>query len=161
MHIHIFGASGTGTSTLSRQLAQAIGGRHLDTDDYYWLKTNPPFTTKRDPDARVALIERDIAGVRNWVLSGSICSWGDSLLDHFTLAVFLQLDSQVRMARLLQREQQRYGSRIQPGGDMHAQHLEFMDWARWMLRLTCSILRLDSRRSLDELLEEVRPCIQA
>ena len=176
-HIHIFGASGTGTSTLGRQLATAIGGRHLDADDYYWFETDLPFTTKRDPDARVALIERDIARVPNWVLSGSICSWGDPLLDHCTLAVYLHLDSEIRMARLLQREQQRYGSRIQPGGDMHTQHLEFMDWARsydealapirsldlherWMQRLPCPVVRLDSRRPTEELLDEVLESVQ-
>jgi adenylate kinase family enzyme len=175
--IHIFGASGAGTSTLGCRLAAAIGGRHLDADDYYWFATDPPFTTKRDPDARVALIEQDTAGVPRWILSGSICSWGDRLLGHFTLAVFLHLDSETRMARLLHREQLRYGARIQRGGDMHAQHLEFMDWARsydealapirsldlherWMQRLACPVVRLDSRRPTGELLQEVLEYVQ-
>lgn len=176
-HIHIFGASGAGTSTLGRQLAAAIAGRHLDADDYYWFATDPPFTTKRDPAARVALIEQDTAAVPSWILSGSVCSWGDPLLERFTLAVFLHLDSETRMARLLHREQLRYGSRIQPGGDMHTQHLEFMAWARsydearapirsldlherWMQRLSCPVVRLDSRRPTGALLEEVLEYLQ-
>lgn len=43
MHIHITGASGSGTTTLGRALAQALGWRYLDADRYYWLPTSPPF----------------------------------------------------------------------------------------------------------------------
>ncbi len=66
------------------------------------------------------------------------------------------------MRRLRQREAQRYGERIQPGGDMHAQSLAFLEWAAgyeqgdlqtrslrmheaWIERqLSCPLLRLDS-----------------
>ncbi len=171
-HIHIFGASGAGTSTLGRKLAAAIGGCHLDVDDYYWLTTDPPFTEKRDPEARVQLIEHDIRGISKWVLSGSICSWGDPLLHHFTLAIFLYLDSDIRIARMLEREQRRYGDRILPGGDMHTQHCEFIEWARsydtatapvrsldlhqnWMRKLKCPIIQLDTARSTGELVGEI------
>jgi adenylate kinase family enzyme len=170
--VHIFGASGSGTSTLGLHLAKEIRGRHLDTDAYYWHTTDPPFTHKRDPAARVSMIERDIQGKDNWVLSGSICSWGDPLLHRFTLAVFLYLDPAVRMARIAERERARYGARILPGGEMHQQHLEFMEWAasydhgrapirsfdlheRWMARLNCPIVRLDSDRPVEELCDEV------
>lgn len=47
MLIHIFGASGSGTSTLGRAVAAGLGWRFLDTDDFFWLPTDPPFTTPR------------------------------------------------------------------------------------------------------------------
>lgn len=72
--IHVFGASGSGTTTLGSHLASAIGGRHLDADAYYWIATDPPFTTKREPAERIATIERDAEGWHAWVLSGSLCS---------------------------------------------------------------------------------------
>jgi adenylate kinase family enzyme len=170
--MHVFGASGSGTTTLGRALSERIGGRFLDTDAYYWLVTDPPFTTKREPSDRVAMIERDIQGETDWVLSGSICSWGEPLLHHFTVAVFLRLDPALRMARIHERERQRYGERIGPGGDLRAAHLEFMDWARsydhakapirsldlherWMRQLRCPIIRLDSAGPVDELCDEV------
>lgn len=171
--IHIFGASGAGTSTLGRHLARSIGAVHLDTDAYYWLETDPPFTAKREPEARVAMIEQEIEGIPDWVLSGSICSWGDPLLSRFTLAIFLYLDPPIRLARILERERRRYGARILPGGDMHDQHLDFMAWAgsydtasapvrsldlheSWMHRLGCPIMRLDSRKPVEELVDAIR-----
>lgn len=171
-HIHIFGASGSGTSTLGVQLAREIGGCHLDTDSYYWHKSEPPFIHKREVSERISMIEHDIRGQERWVLSGSICNWGDPLLHHFTLAVFLYLDPNVRMARIAERERTRYGDRILPGGDMHEQHLEFMSWAasydnskapirsfdlheRWLSELSCPILRLNSVKSVAELSKEI------
>jgi hypothetical protein len=118
------------------------------------------------------MIQRNVEGIERWVLSGSICSWGDPLLQSFTLAVFLFLDPEIRMDRILNRERVRHGVRILPGGDMHRQHLEFTDWARsydraraptrsldlhrnWMERLRCPIVRLDSSRPVEELCDEV------
>ena len=170
--IHVFGAAGSGTSTLGRHLASAIGGSHLDTDSYYWLKSEPPFTQKRAPSDRISLIEHDVQGKARWVLSGSICSWGDPLLHRFTLAVFLYLDPAIRMARLAERERARYGDRILPGEDMHEQHVQFMAWAssydtakapvrsfdlheRWLAGLKCPVIRMDSGHSVDDLCNEV------
>ena len=175
--IHIFGASGSGTSTLGAALSPRIGGKHLDTDSYYWLDTDPPYTDKRDPTDRVQLIERDTEGIDNWVLSGSICGWGDPLLDKFNLAVFLILDSDVRMDRLKKREADLYGERIRPGGDMYQIHLEFMEWAQsydqakaptrsldlhtqWMKRLACPIIELDSKNPTEDICSEALAALE-
>lgn len=170
--IHVFGASGSGTTTLGTAVASALGAPFLDVDTYYWVATDPPFTTKRDPAERVVAIERDTASRSDWVLSGSLCGWGDPLVPRFTLAVFLHLDPDVRMARLAERERRRYGPRLLPGGDLHAHHDAFMDWARsydqarapvrsldlherWMARLPCPVLRLDASQPVEALREVV------
>lgn len=170
--VHVFGASGSGTTTLGRHVASALGARFLDADAYYWFPTDPPFRHKRDPADRVAMIERDVEGLDDWVLAGSLCSWGDPLLDRFTLAVFLYLAPDVRMARLAARERERYGDRIDPGGDLHEAHRAFLDWARsyddalapvrsldlherWLTRLACPVLRLDARSPVDALCASV------
>lgn len=166
--IHIFGASGSGTTTLGSHLARRLEGKFLDTDSYYWLDTDPPFTQAREPQERVAMIQRDISEIETWVLSGSLCSWGDPLLHHFSVAIFLHLPPDLRMARLEARERDRYGARVQPGGDMYATSVEFLNWARsydkgkaparsrdlherWMSDLACPVIRLDSSKPIEEL----------
>lgn len=170
--IHIFGASGSGVTTLGIFLAKQLGRKLLDTDSYYWEDTDPPFRIKQKPEDRVAMINRDTHGVDNWVLSGSICSWGDPLLHRFTLAVLLHLSPDLRMERILCREQERYGSRIEPGGDMHDSHVKFMGWANsydhakapirsldlhdaWMTQLSCPVVRLDSAVPVKELCNRI------
>lgn len=76
------------------------------------------------------------------------------------------------MARLADRERERYGDHIRQGGDMHDQHRDFMAWAesydtasapirsldlheKWMKRLSCSLPRVNSDRPIDVLAAEV------
>ncbi len=166
--IHIFGASGSGTSTLGRALAEKTGFRCMDTDDYYWLPAEPMFTLKRPIQERLALMERDLNEADGAVLSGSLAGWGDPLIPRFTLAVRLNTPTPVRMERLRRREFARYGQRILPGGDMYEQSRAFLDWAAryddgvpplrsralhdlWQQQLSCPLLTLDGTLPLDEL----------
>jgi adenylate kinase family enzyme len=43
MRVHIVGASGSGTTTLGKALAARAGCAHLDTDEFFWMPTEPPF----------------------------------------------------------------------------------------------------------------------
>ena len=54
--IHILGASGAGISTLGRALAERLQYAHFDTDDYFWLPTDPPYTQQRERTRREHLL---------------------------------------------------------------------------------------------------------
>src|SRR4029450_13094001 len=75
--IHILGASGSGTTTLGRALAERLQCSHFDTDDYFWLPTDPPFTHQRERIERQRLLMDDLTAQDSWVLSGSLCGWRD------------------------------------------------------------------------------------
>ena len=159
-HIHILGASGSGTTTLATHVAARYGHRHLDTDDFYWLPSQPKFQHKRPRAERLAMLHA-LREQPMWVLSGSLCDRGDPLIPEFDLVVFLAIPFPVRMERLREREIQRYGERaIAPGGELHHAHLAFMDWARdydtgdvdirsralheaWLAALPCPVVRLE------------------
>ena len=163
MHrIHVTGASGCGVTTLGRALAVAIGGIALDSDDFYWTPTYPPFQFKRPLDQRLRLLHDALPPDRSWILSGAIDSWGGSLISLFDLVVFLEASTEVRLARLRERERSRLGDQaVAPGGFFHKQHEEFIEWAsqyesgvlpgrsrprheKWLATLPCPVLRLDS-----------------
>ena len=55
-HIHILGASGSGTTTLGRALAECLHYTHFDSDNYLWLPTDPPTTEKRELTERQQLL---------------------------------------------------------------------------------------------------------
>lgn len=158
--IHIFGASGSGTSTLGEAISRKTGFTHLDSDDYLWTPTEPRFTTKRTPEERLTLLRRDLDAAEHAVLSGSLVGWGDPLIPDFTLAVRLFTPTEIRMERIKKREHARFGSRILAGGDMYEQHLAFLKWAAaydiageeqrsirqhdlWQTKLSCKLLVLD------------------
>jgi adenylate kinase family enzyme len=166
-HIHIVGASGSGTTTLGRALSQRLGVPHFDTDDFFWVKTDPPYQTSRAVPERQEMLRAVLDGApAGWVVSGSLVKWGDAFIPRFDLVVFLTLPPEIRLARLRAREVSRYGAdAIAPGGWAHAMHREFLEWAArydtggpevrslatheaWLARLTCPVLRLDSRESI-------------
>lgn len=127
--IHIFGASGAGTSTLGRAISAELGYRFMDTDDYFWLPTDPPFTAKRGVRERLDMMRRDIETAPSAVVSGSLVDWGDPLIPLFTLAIRLETATDVRIARLRRRERAAFGARLDAGGDMHEEHEAFLQWA--------------------------------
>jgi adenylate kinase family enzyme len=54
--IHITGASGAGVTTLGRATADALAIPPLDTDDYFWRPTTPPYREKREIADRLRLM---------------------------------------------------------------------------------------------------------
>jgi adenylate kinase family enzyme len=173
MRIHILGASGSGTTTLGRALADRLGSSHLDTDDYFWLPSDPPFQHIRERGERQAFLGAALQGSAGWVLSGSLCGWGDVFIPQFELVVFLWVPPAVRLARLRARERQRYGAAVEPGGPLRKRFEAFMAWAagydegldvpercrqlheQWLAALPCPVLRLEDAASVEERLERI------
>ncbi len=98
--IHIMGASGAGVTTLGRTLANALAFPHHDTDDYYWRPTTPPYREMRPSADRLRLMEELFLGRLDWVLSGSLDGWGDSIVPLFDLVIFLSAPTEVRLIPL-------------------------------------------------------------
>ncbi|CUR62321.1 conserved exported hypothetical protein [metagenome] len=168
----VLGATASGTTTLARALAGRWSVPHADTDDYFWVPTDPPYTDKRLAEDRLRLMAEMFLPRRAWVLSGSVMGWGEPLLDHVDVLVFCSLDQDVRLARLRAREAVRYGERIRPGGDLATTHEEFVTWAagyeradlpgrsrtlheEWLTRFAGPILRLDTAGPVDTLVDQI------
>ncbi|MGL5434066.1 MAG: shikimate kinase [Lachnospiraceae bacterium] len=127
--IHIYGASGSGTTTLGKKICDELGYKFMDTDDYFWLPTDPKYTIKRDRNERLELMTKDISDSGDVVISGSLVGWGDKLIPLFTLAIRLETETNIRITRLKIREKAAFGDRIEKNGDMYKNHTEFIDWA--------------------------------
>ena len=88
--VHIYGPCGSGTSTLGREIGRRLGFRFLDTDDFFWMPTDPPYTQKRPLEERLALLEEELDKPGDVVLSGALIPWGNPLIPRFTLVVRLE-----------------------------------------------------------------------
>ncbi|WP_300626791.1 AAA family ATPase [Pseudomonas sp.] len=177
--IHILGAAGVGTTTLGRALAERLDVAFFDSDFYYWQQTPEPFSVARPKEERIRLLQEHTARHESWVLSGSLCGWGDAMIPLFTHVVFLRLDPDVRLHRLRLREAQRYGDRILEGGSRHVNSAAFLAWAAryddgnhslrslrrhesWLKPLSCPLIRLDATHHsvealMHQLMQQVSP----
>jgi adenylate kinase family enzyme len=166
--LQVLGASGAGTSTLARALADHWSVPHADADDYFWVPSDPPYVEKRDEAARVSLMREVFVPREAWVLSGSMVGWGEAVVDECDAIVFLTLDPVERLRRLEAREVHRRAGR---GFDEDA-WAAFLDWARgyddpsfegrsrgvheaWLAERSQPLLRLDSAASPQELVDAV------
>ena len=120
------GASGAGTTTLARAMADHWAVPHADADDYFWIPSDPPYVEKRPEAERVALMERLFLPRESWVLSGSMLGWGDDVVARCDAVVFLTLDPAERLRRLEARERARH----EGGAVDEAACAEFLEWAR-------------------------------
>lgn len=162
--IHIMGASGSGTSTLASSLSKVLPHTYLDTDDYYWTTR---FTQQREVPERKRMLENDLLLNEKWILSGAVCGWGDNFKAYFDLVIFLWIPQDIRLERLKQREFQRYGNEILPGGSKYEQSNKFLEWAslydsaglevrsktlheHWMSDLSCPVLKIEGDYSVNE-----------
>jgi len=161
--ILIFGAAGTGKTTLGGELARLLRFRHVDLDDYYWRwDTDIPYTIFRPWEEIFADLTREVENDPKFVMSGSMGKGRrDFLAPWFCLAVFLTVSTETRMERLRAREFANYGERILEGGDMAEHTKNFLDEAskydtgepqrfatraqheEWIKELACPVLRVD------------------
>jgi len=173
-HIHIFGASGSGTTAIAGVVCGKTGYRHFDADDYFWLPTENPFTAERPRETCLALLGNDLSSCGAWVLSGSLSGWSDVFMPLFDLVVFVYVPQEIRLERLKKREQERYGKRTLPGGDRYGETKAFLEWAAaydsgtrngrslprhnaWLEKITCPVLKITN----DSLEDSVNTVLEA
>ena len=174
--IHIFGASGSGTTSIANAVCEKLGYKHFDTDNYYWLKTKIPFTEVRHTEERLEMMSKDLSNNGKWVLSGSLDGWGNPLVPLFQLVVFVYVSTDIRIERIKKREQNRYGKDVLPGGSRYQSTKEFIDWAagydsglltgrslprhnKWLASLECKVIRIVNdtfEDSVNTVLEAIR-----
>ncbi|MBH1940853.1 AAA family ATPase [Mobilitalea sibirica] len=175
--IHILGASGSGTTTLGEELSKKLGYQHIDTDNYFWVPTDPPFQVKRDTKDRQELLMKELKNHSNWILTGSLCGWGDIFIPMFDLVVYLWIPADLRLNRLHVREAKRYGKdAVMEGGCHYEKTKVFLDWAskydtggmevrsrvlhdHWLQSLTCPVIRLEGDLTVEDRVRKVEDFI--
>ena len=163
--IMVFGASGSGCTTLGRELSKMLNYEHFDTDDYFFEHPGPPFIHERPLHLRIALLKSQIKS--NFVLSGCIREWAGAFDSMLSMAAFLITPTDIRIERLELREYNRSGERIKLGGDLYEGHKEFIKYVStydyggtetrslasqeaWANTLHCPVIRVDGTKPIHE-----------
>ncbi len=98
-NIVVTGTTGSGKTTLARDIAQRTGRVHIDLDDHHWLP-GWQMRTRDDFRARVAAVLDGLPHGRQWVVSGNYSAVQDIVwprahtllaLDYAAARVFWQL----------------------------------------------------------------------
>jgi len=172
--IHIFGSSGSGSTTLAKAISQEYGYHFIDTDDAIWEDTDPPFTVKNTEKEEQEYVRKELDKHEKCVISGAFVGWGDIFKDRIDLFIYMHLPLAIRLQRIQIREVNRFGSRVLPGGDLYLQHLDFLNWVSnyekasadvrgqkqheaWLKGIDRPLIRINEPMSIEKLLSIVEP----
>ncbi|MBY3219418.1 hypothetical protein HFO21_34555 [Rhizobium laguerreae] len=130
MKIHIFGAAGAGSTTLGSLLSGRLSIKQIDVDQLTWDHTTRPFGGRHPRKIRSARVRAEIECETSAIVTGSLCGWGDKLVERFDIGIFLHVPTAERLRRINLRQTERFGpDAIAPGGEYYGDHEALMTWA--------------------------------
>lgn len=128
MKLLISGGPGSGCTSSALKVGEILGLPVFDSDVFFHKPTDPPFQEQYSPDERRSLLVAALSDQSDWIVSGSIATWGMPDLN-FTHGVLLNIPGGVRLRRLEARQRKQFGGRIDVGGDLFEEHSAFLKWA--------------------------------
>jgi len=164
MGIQICGLNGCGKSTLGRALAARMGFHFIDNEDLYFTKTNmdKPYTNPRSREAVEKLLMEEVRGYGNFVFAAVKGDYGKEIIPMYDYVIMVEVPREIRLQRVRNRSFQKFGNRIQHGGDLFEQEESFFRMVEsrgddfvenWLQTLTCPVIRVDGTRSIEENIE--------
>lgn len=128
MRLLISGGPGSGCTSTAEKIGHEMGVAIFDSDSFFHKPSNPPFQEQYSPEERRLMLGSALTGNPSWIVSGSVATWGLSSFKP-THGVLLNVPKTVRLQRLVKRQRNQFGGRIDIGGDMHGEHEAFIEWA--------------------------------
>lgn len=162
--ILITGLNGCGKSTVCRLLAEKLNYFSMDVEDYYFIKSDTPYSKFHTLEETQMLMERDIEKHKKFVLATVNCNWGEKINSAFKLAVVLKAPLDIRMERINSREYAKFGDRVLKGGDLYESQKKFHDKVsartdehieKQMRYISCHVLELDAALPLDDIVNKI------
>lgn len=167
--IAIVGLNGSGKSTLGHMLAKETGYHEMDVEDYFFPEQREsrrnalegtadmtagalPFSAPRDKGQVEKALLDDIRLHPEFILCGVSLNWCEELLSEINTVFWLKTPRDIRISRIKNREEARWGARVAEGGDMYESQLEFRRMAAGLSEskvsdsvayLSCDVVALD------------------
>lgn len=168
--IIVCGGNGAGKSTLGKQLAQQLGWKFMDIEDYYFPEKNADYdyATARTRDEVADLLVEDMQKYDDFVLASVKGNYGEAVTSMFNCAVFISVPKEIRMERVKKRSYQKFGDRMLQGGDLYEQEQSFFDMVErrsekdvtdWLQSMNIPVIQVDGTQSIDSNVKRIMHAI--
>lgn len=157
--IIITGLNGCGKSTVCRLLAEKLNYFSIDVEDYFFIKSDIPYSKFHTYEQTKELMLEDILKHKNYVMATVNCDWGNEITSTYKFAVVLKAPLDIRMKRIEEREYRKFGNRVLNGGDLYESQQKFHNKVlkrteehieKQMQYISCPVLELDAARPLQD-----------
>ena len=156
--IAIVGGNGSGKTTLGEMLANTLGYKHLDVEDYYFGNRSSSFSNPRSKEEVQQLLLEDMHLFPNFVFSSVGGDMGDEINKRYDLVIYINAPLDIRINRVKARSIEKYGDRVLLGGDMYESEQAFFHYVamrsldkldQWLNSINCPVLYLDGTDPLE------------
>ncbi len=159
--IIVCGGNGAGKSTLGRKLAQELGCKFMDIEDYYFPpnNTNYNYSEARTKEEVTELLLQDMKRCNNLVLACVKGNYGSEVDSMFTCAILIDVPKEMRMKRVRDRSYQKFGNRMLPDGDLYEKEESFFDMVEqrsekdvteWLDTINIPVIRVDGTQTIED-----------
>ncbi len=164
--ILVCGLNGSGKSTFGKALAERLKFHFIDNEDLYFPKTdkNYLYADPRTKEEAKSLLLHDMVHYKNFVFSSVKGDYGMEVYSFFQYAILIEAPKNIRMQRVKNRSYEKFGDRMEFGGDLYEREKSFFDTVNnrkentveeWIQCLKCPILRIDGTKLIEENIEFV------
>lgn len=160
----ITGLNGCGKSTVCKILAEKLNFYSMDVEDYYFIKSDIPYSKFHTLEQTKQLMLEDIHKHGNFALATVNCNWGEEIASMCKLAVILRAPLDVRMKRIEKREYEKFGNRVLIDGDLYESQQKFHDkvfargeehMKKQMQFIKCPIIEIDASLPIENVVNSI------
>lgn len=159
--IIVCGGNGAGKSTLGKRLATELGWTFKDIEKYYFPinSTDYNYSEARTKEEVSELILADMKEHENFVLASVKGEFGSEVSKLFTCAILIEVPKELRMERVRERSNQKFGDRMLPGGDLYEKEEQFFDMVekrpedyttKWLETVDMPVIRVDGTKAIED-----------
>lgn len=166
--IIITGLNGCGKSTVCKLLAEKLNYYSMDVEDYYFIKSDIPYSEFHTHEQTENLLLDDIKKHNHFVLATVNCDWGEEISSMCKLAVVLKAPIDIRMERIKNREYEKFGDRVLKGGDLYESQQRFHNKVRNRLEshiakqmefIHCPVIEVDATLPVSDIVDIISQVI--
>lgn len=159
--IIVCGGNGAGKSTLGKMLAEDLGWTFRDIEEYYFPVNNTDYNylEARTKEEVSKLLLADMKEHENFILASVKGEFGFEVSELFTCAILIEVPKELRMERVRERSNQKFGDRMLPGGDLYEKEELFFDMVekrpedyttRWLETVDMPIICVDGTKAIED-----------
>ena len=150
----------------SKALAEKIGFHFIDNENLYFSRTNTdePYTNAKSRIEVERLLMEEVSRHPDFVFSAVKGDYGKDIVPMYNYVVVIEVPKEIRSQRVRNRSFQKFGSRMQMGGDLYKQEEAFFrmvesrqdDYVEnWLQSVKCPIIRVDGTKPIEENVEHI------
>lgn len=165
--IIVCGGNGAGKSTLGKRLATELGWSFKDIEEYYFPinSTDYNYSEARTKEEVSELLLADMKEHENFVLASVKGEFGSEVSKLFTCAILIEVPKKLRMERVRERSNKKFGDRMLPGGDLYEKEEKFFDMVqnrpedyttRWLESVDVPVIRVDGTCTIEANITKIK-----